>query len=103
MSLTLGKKNSSNGVLNGTGVSGAAILMIGPSRLSKHSLGSNAATSAPVTPVLLASWYGVDGATSLRPGEWKNQPSGHSEWNGPPCTPPPNGARITKGTGAPQR
>src|SRR5881397_4015760 len=56
MSPTLGKKNSSNGVLNGTGVSGAAILMIGPSRLSKHSSASNAATSAPIPPVLLSSW-----------------------------------------------
>src|SRR3989454_2323799 len=56
MSLTLGKKNSSKGVLNGTGVSGAAILMIGPSRLSKHSSASNAVTSAPIPPVLLSSW-----------------------------------------------
>src|SRR5437870_7083709 len=55
MSLTLGKKNSSKGVLNGTGVSGAATLMIGPSRLSKQSSASNAAISAPIPPVLLSS------------------------------------------------
>src|SRR3972149_6102483 len=47
--------------------------------------------------------YGVDGATTLRPGEWMNQASGHWEWKGPACSRPPYGARLTTGAGAPGR
>jgi hypothetical protein len=40
---------------------------------------------------------GVDGTTILRPGTWKNSASTLCEWYIPPCTPAPNGARITIG------
>src|SRR5215510_5267142 len=55
MSAVFGRKNSSRGVLNGTGVSGGAIRRIGPSKQSKHSSANNAAISAPIPPVLLSS------------------------------------------------
>src|SRR5260370_39658501 len=47
--------------------------------------------------------YVVDGTTTLMPGLWKNQASGLLEWNGPPFVPPPEGQRITIGTGIPTR
>src|SRR6188768_3469537 len=55
MSAVFGRKYSSSGVLKGTGVSGAAMRRIGPSKLSKHSSAKRAAISAPMPPVLLSS------------------------------------------------
>ena len=44
-----------------------------------------------------------DGATTFNPGVCTSQASGFCEWKGPPWIPPPEGARITIGTAAPQR
>jgi hypothetical protein len=46
---------------------------------------------------------GVDGATTLRPGECMNQASGFCEWNGPPEKPPPLGSRTVMFTESPCR
>ena len=46
---------------------------------------------------------GVPGATILRPGTFMKYASGFWLWNGPPCTPPPQGPRTTIGTPPPQR
>ena len=45
----------------------------------------------------------VDGATTFRPGECMNQPSGFWEWNGPPLKPPPEGSRTVMFTLSPCR
>ena len=46
---------------------------------------------------------GVEGATTLSPGECMNQPSGFWEWNGPPEKPPPEGRRTVMFTDRPWR
>src|SRR4051794_13246402 len=46
---------------------------------------------------------GVDGATTFRPGDWRNHASGFWEWYGPPEKPPPDGRRTTIGTAMPWR
>src|SRR2546425_1113018 len=55
MSLTLGKKNSSKGVLNGTGVSGAATRTISSSILSQQTSARTPAISAPSPPTFFPS------------------------------------------------
>src|SRR3954462_10161877 len=46
---------------------------------------------------------GLDGATTLSPGAWRNHASGFCEWNGPPEKPPPDGSRTVIGTATPWR
>ncbi len=45
----------------------------------------------------------VAGWTIFNPGVWAKYASGFCEWNGPPCTPPPDGPRTTSGTPTPVR
>src|SRR5436305_130225 len=44
---------------------------------------------------------GNAGQITFNPGECANQGSGFCEWNAEPRTPPPDGPRITNGSGAP--
>ena len=46
---------------------------------------------------------GVAGHTHFSPGMCANELSGFCEWNGPPEKPPPDGRRITIGTGVSAR